>query len=215
MSLIVLNVGIFIYLYYFSPNPTQLIKQYSFVPSLFWSGSWSPLDNYSKFISLFSAQFIHGSVLHLAGNMIFLFVFGDNVEDKMGHTRYLFFYLICGAISMIVHAYAFKGSNLMVVGASGAIAGIMGAFYILFPTARVKSWFIFFTRDIPSIYYLFIWFLLNLARGFLHLEGKFIEPVAWWSHVGGFIAGALLVNLFIAGAPRVQAKVKVKTGRKR
>lgn len=210
VALIVLNVGIFIYVYFFLRQVEPIMLNYGFVPERFLKAGWNPIHCWAKYIPLVTANFLHASILHVLGNMIFLCIFGDNVEDRLGHTGYLVFYLTCGIIALLVHTYAFQHSTRIVIGASGAIAGTLGAFYILIPKAKIRSFFIFFISEIPAVYYLFIWFLFNLLRGFLHLEGKYTEPVAWWSHVGGFIAGTLLVNLFLFGTPKVKAKTKAK-----
>jgi membrane associated rhomboid family serine protease len=213
-TLIILNICIFIYLYFYAKNPEGLIKTLGFIPAAFFKTGWNPIDYWEKYIPLITSQFIHGSWMHVLGNMLFLFVFGDNIEDKIGHFRYFLFYLFCGIVAIMGHSYSNVHSTIVLVGASGAIAGVMGAFYILFPRAKVKSSFIFFSQEIPAIYYLFVWFILNLARGLFFHSGKFAEPVAWWAHISGFIAGALIINFFIVGAPQVKARVKIKTGQK-
>jgi membrane associated rhomboid family serine protease len=211
--LIFINITAFVYLFFYSTNPETMVVRYGFIPARFFAEGWNPLHHWQKYIPLVTANFIHGSLFHIIGNLIFLFIFGDNIEDKLGHFRYLVFYLACGIISIMGQSYDNPGSTALLVGASGAIAGVMGAFYILFPSAKVKSLILFFTQEIPAIYYLLIWFLFNLARG-LFPTTKIVEPVAWWAHITGFIAGALLVNLFLMGAPKVKAHVKVKTSGK-
>lgn len=211
LTLIVINIGIFIYIYFFTQNPQGLVYKYAFVPSHFFHADWSfsfrhILRDLVKYIYLImplvTAQFLHADFLHIIGNMLFLYVFGDNIEDRIGHFRYLVFYLVCGAIAMMAHGYVFKGSSLAIIGASGAIAGILGGFYILYPTAKVKTFLLVTSKDFAAIYYLGIWFLFNLARGILHIEGLYREPIDWWAHIGGFIAGALLINLFAINPPK-------------
>ncbi len=214
LTLIVLNVGIFLYIFFLLKDPSGVIRQYGFVPAHFLKGGWNPILYWKKYIPLFTSLFIHAGYLHIIGNMLFLYTFGDNIEDRLGHARYLLFYLLCGVISLLIHTYAYKTSTTVVVGASGAIAGVMGGFYILFPHTKVRSFFVFFTKEIPSIYYLFVWFMFNLIRGLFYTKGLSFEQVAWWTHIGGFIAGALLVNMFVVGAPQIKAKVKVKTGKR-
>jgi membrane associated rhomboid family serine protease len=209
-ALILANVAAFVYLVFYSGAPGHVISRWGFTPTRFFHAFQSPIAGISCCLTLLSASFLHGSLMHIAGNMLFLWVFGPGVEHRLGTWRYLSFYLLMGAISMIVHGYAFKGSTLVVIGASGSIAGIMGAFYILYPNARIKTSFFLFIREIPAIYYLFIWFLFNLGRGFLHLEGKYMEPVAWWAHVGGFLAGTVLVNLFLPTGGGAGGKAKAK-----
>jgi membrane associated rhomboid family serine protease len=207
LLLILINVSVFVYLYFYAENPELLITRYGFIPERFFGEGWNPLFHWLKYTPLITANFLHAGWFHLLGNMLFLLVFGDNIEDKLGHMRYFLFYLVCGIASILGHSYNHPGSEVVLVGASGAIAGVMGAFYILFPTARIKSLIFIFTREIPAIYYLFIWFSFNLARGMFNAAGNLTEPVAWWAHITGFIAGALLLNLFLTGASKAKKRV--------
>ncbi|MCD4785882.1 MAG: rhomboid family intramembrane serine protease [Candidatus Eremiobacteraeota bacterium] len=206
IALIVINTAIFIYLFYITNNQEFYFQKFGFMPARFFYG-WKFSLKFlpvmiENTITLFTAQFLHAGLFHLIGNMLFLFIFGDNLEDKLGHIRYLLFYLVCGAIALLVHGYLFRGSTLIVVGASGAIAGVLGGFYISYPSAKVKIFPKFFGGEVHSLYYLGIWFLFNLVRGILHLEGLYIESMAWWAHIGGFIAGALLIHIFALGAKK-------------
>lgn len=206
ITLIVINLAIFVYLFYITKDPAFYFQKFGFIPARFFSGWIFSLrflpGMIENIVTLFTAQFLHAGLFHIIGNMLFLFIFGDNLEDKLGHIRYLLFYLVCGAIALLVHGYVFRGSTLVVVGASGAIAGVMGGFYISYPSAKVKIFPKFFGGEIHALYYLGIWFLFNLVRGILHLEGMYVESVAWWAHIGGFIAGALLIHIFALGAKR-------------
>lgn len=201
-TLIVINIAVFVYIYFFSPDPVGIIQQLGFIPARFFADNWGLFNTLFKTLPLITAQFLHADILHIAGNMLFLGVFGDNIEDRIGHFRYLAFYLLCGIVSLLVHGYVFKGSTLTVIGASGSIAGVMGAFYILYPTAKVKTWLILAVKEYPALLYMGVWFVFNLARGILHIEGLYREPVAWWAHIGGFIAGALLINVFAINPPK-------------
>ncbi|HAG11147.1 MAG TPA: rhomboid family intramembrane serine protease [Desulfotomaculum sp.] len=152
-------------------------------------------------IPFITAMFLHGGWLHIIGNMWYLFIFGDNVEDLLGHSRYLLFYLITGVIGSLAHVLANAGSPVPIVGASGAIAGVLGGYFLLFPSARILSlapFFIFFLVEIPAVFFLAFWFILQLVNGAVSLGGV-ANPVAWIAHVGGFLAGAVLIKLF---APR-------------
>ena len=207
ISFIVLNLGIFIYMFYIARAPQYFITKFGFIPKEFFLAGWNaPMSNIGNILfnlfTLISAQFLHADILHIVGNMLFLFVFGDNIEDRIGHFRYVIFYLLCGAIAMLVHGYVFRGSTLTVIGASGAIAGVMGGFYILYPSAKIKTFLLVTLKEFDAIYYIGVWFLFNLVRGVLHIEGLDAEPVAWWAHIGGFIAGALLINLFALNPPK-------------
>jgi len=152
-----------------------------------------------QFVRLTTTMFLHGSWLHILSNMLYLWIFGDNVEDRMGHFRYLLFYLICGYIATFAHIFMDPLSTTPLVGASGAIAGVLGAYLILFPRANVLTlaFVIFFIQviHIPAVIFLGLWFLLQLLNvtGF---SGQGAESVAFWAHIGGFIAGVVLVKFF-------------------
>ncbi len=151
--------------------------------------------------SLVTSMFLHGGWLHILGNMLFLWVFGRNVEDLIGGTRFLILYLLCGVAAAIVQILSNPYSRLPTIGASGAIAGIMGAYLIRFPRTRINTlfWFIFFTTlEIPAALLLLYWFAIQFLSGFSSLsENDYTGGgVAWFAHVGGFIAGMLLIRLF-------------------
>ena len=148
-----------------------------------------------------TSLFLHGSWLHLGGNMLYLWIFGDNVEGWMGHTGFLFFYLLSGAVATLSHALLNPTSTAPLVGASGAIAGVLGAYLVLFPRARIRSLAIFgfyvTTVSIPAVVYLPLWFLLQFFSGVASLgAGAGGGGVAWWAHVGGFVTGIALVPVF-------------------
>jgi len=146
-----------------------------------------------------TAMFLHNGWLHIIGNMWYLFIFGDNVEDMLGHTRYLLFYLITGIIGSLAHVLTNAGSPVPIVGASGAIAGVLGGYFLLFPRARILSlvpFFIFFLVEIPAVFFLAFWFILQLINGAVSLGGV-ANSVAWVAHVGGFLAGAILIKLMV------------------
>lgn len=143
------------------------------------------------------SMFLHGGWLHLGGNMWFLWVFGDNVEDALGHVRYLLFYLLCGAAGTLAQVFADPASRVPLVGASGAIAGVLGAYLVWFPWSRIRSLIflgIFFTfAELPAPLFLVLWFVMQLFSGTLSLAvGSAQGGVAWFAHIGGFVAGALL-----------------------
>lgn len=151
-------------------------------------------------IPLFTSMFLHGGWLHIIGNMWVLIIFGDNVEDRMGSIRYLIFYLVCGVASGLTQAFIAPTSQVPAIGASGAIAGVLAAYLVFFPRARVVTlvplfilpWFI----NIPALIFIVIWFLLQFFSGVASLGVATSGGVAYWAHVGGFLAGLLLVWLF-------------------
>jgi membrane associated rhomboid family serine protease len=148
-------------------------------------------------VPMFTSMFLHGGWMHLLGNMLFLWVFGGAVEEALGHFQYLSFYLICGAGSALTHTLFNLGSKVPTVGASGAISGVMGAFIVLFPTARVTTLIpallLFFRVRIPAYLMLGYWFFLQFFSGVASLGMTDQGGVAWWAHVGGFVLGAVLV----------------------
>jgi membrane associated rhomboid family serine protease len=148
-------------------------------------------------LPVFTSMFLHGGWMHLLGNMLFLWVFGGAVEEALGHFQYLTFYLICGIGSAMVHTIFNLSSKVPTIGASGAISGIMGAFIVLFPRARVTTLIpallLFFTVRIPAYLMLGYWFFLQFFSGVASLGMNDQGGVAWWAHVGGFVLGALLV----------------------
>ena len=149
--------------------------------------------------SVLTSMFMHGSWEHLLGNMVFLWVFGNNIEDSMGHLRFIAFYLTCGVAAAVAHIVLEPVSTLPAVGASGAISGIMGAYILLYPNVRVLTWFPpFFMFSVRAFFLLGYWFFLQLAMGMVTVGPQAGEQggVAVWAHVGGFVAGLLLIKLF-------------------
>jgi membrane associated rhomboid family serine protease len=159
---------------------------------------------FSVYITLLTSIFMHGSIAHIFGNMLFLWIFGDNIENRIGHSRYLIFYLICGVLASLAHVYATYtlGENLLIptIGASGAISGVLGAYILLFPKKRVSVIVFYFITDMPAIAAIGIWFLFQLISG-LGLLGAGAQGggVAYGAHIGGFISGMILIKLFAIG----------------
>jgi hypothetical protein len=154
-------------------------------------------------ISILTCMFLHGGWGHLLGNMWFLWLFGNNVEDRLGHIVFVLFYLMVGLLASACHWATNQDSVLPIVGASGAVAGVLGAYAITFPTAKVKTVIFLgfiFILDLPSLLVLFAWFGIQVWWG-LQAVGANIGHVAWWAHVGGFIAGVVVMPLLSAGAP--------------
>ena len=198
--LIGLNVLVFLYqftLYLGDPRVGDAFVQgFGSVPakiSAAFAGRY-PVD--AAFLPVFTSMFLHGGWLHLIGNMWFLSIFGDNIEDELGHLPYLLFYLTCGVIASVAHYLANPLSVIPAVGASGAISGVMGAYMVRFPWARIVTliplFFFFTTIELPAVIMLFYWFFIQFASGAasLGMEGG---GVAWWAHIGGFVAGAVWI----------------------
>ncbi|MFQ6092729.1 MAG: rhomboid family intramembrane serine protease [bacterium] len=156
-------------------------------------------------LTVISAMFMHGGLMHLGGNMLYLWIFGDNVEDAMGRVRFLLFYLICGVAASGLHIVVDPSSRIPMVGASGAIAGVLGAYLLLYPQARVYTLlFLFFFIQVvrlPALYVLGFWFLLQVLYGLPSLGGASSGGVAWFAHIGGFAAGMILIKGFARPRP--------------
>jgi len=154
---------------------------------------------HSPFVTLFTSMFMHGSIMHLLWNMWFLWIFADNVEGILGHFKFIIFYLICGLTAGIVQTVINLNSTIPIVGASGAIAGVLGAYMITFPRTRVHTliflfWYITIVR-IPALYLLGFWFLIQITSGLGALRIDTTGGVAWFAHIGGFVAGVVLIRL--------------------
>jgi membrane associated rhomboid family serine protease len=155
-------------------------------------------------LAIFSAMFMHGGWLHILGNMLFLFIFGDNVEDAMGHIGYAIFYLLVGALAALTHAAVNMGDLTPAIGASGAIAGVMGAYVVLYPRATVDTIIVFIPLPVPAVVLIGVWFITQLFSGSATFGTDAVGAgggVAYFAHIGGFIAGAALVHLFMIGRP--------------
>ena len=152
-------------------------------------------------IPLFTSMFLHGGWMHLIGNMLYLYVFGDNVEDRLGHVGYLFFYLLAGTGAGLTQVYFQQDSSIPLIGASGAIAGVLGAYFLLFPRARVLTvipLFVFFpVVEVSAFFFLGFWFILQFLQGTMSSMAGVTGEVAWWAHAGGFLVGAVLLPLFM------------------
>ncbi|PYS91941.1 MAG: rhomboid family intramembrane serine protease [Acidobacteria bacterium] len=158
----------------------------------------------SVYLTLLTSMFMHGSIMHIFGNMLFLWIFGDNLEDRMGHARYLIFYLVCGVIASLAHVAStvmFGGNQIVPsLGASGAISGVLGGYVLLFPRRQVRVILFRFLTTVPAYVALGIWFLFQLISGIGLLGGGAeADGVAYAAHIGGFIAGLVLVKLFDQG----------------
>ncbi len=196
VMLIIANVVIFLYEMILPESQVDvLFRTYGLVPARFGTAGLASL------LPLITSQFLHGGPLHVGGNMLYLWVFGDNIEDRMGHLRYLVFYLLLGSISGLAHVFFNLNSRIPTVGASGAVAGILGAYFMSFPRSRVLALvplvFFWSVTEVPAVVFLFLWFVLQLASGVASVGASQVGAgVAWWAHIGGFIAGAALVRLF-------------------
>ncbi|HTY64989.1 MAG TPA: rhomboid family intramembrane serine protease [Acidobacteriota bacterium] len=202
-ALILVNVAVFVYQLSLTPRDAQLFAfQFGAIPAVVLGTKGLPAQYVviPPLISVFTSMFLHGGFLHLVGNMWFLWIFGNNIEDAMGHVRFLVFYLVCGILASASHIASDPASGIPSIGASGAIAGVMGAYIMLYPRARVWTLIFlgFFVRMIylPAGVILGFWILLQFINGSMTAGNPNMGGVAFWAHIGGFIAGVLLVGLF-------------------
>ncbi|MCP4540964.1 MAG: rhomboid family intramembrane serine protease [Chloroflexi bacterium] len=201
--LIGLNVLVFLFESILSDGQLdQFIGSWGLVPTRFWAGG-----SVINWLTLFTSVFMHGGWWHLISNMLALYIFGDNIEDRLGSFRYLLFYLCSGFAASAAHLATNSDSHLPMVGASGAIAGVLGAYLVLYPHARVVTLvpIFYFIRivELPAVIYLGFWFVSQLFNGFLTLTtANFISGggVAWWAHIGGFVFGLAIIRLI---SPRI------------
>lgn len=210
--LIIVNSAIFIYTYALSlstVNPNAFLSKiyltYGLVPSKVLN---SPLPN-SSYVTFITSLFLHGSWSHIIFNMLFLWIFGNNVEDYFGHFHFLFFYLLSGVVASLIQVSVMGSSNVPVIGASGAIAGTMGAYFLLFPRSRIRTlvFIVLFVTivDIPAPVYLLVWFLSQLFEGLTSFGVA--TGIAFFAHIGGFVFGflyALLIGKYVGRRGRYQ-----------
>jgi len=197
--LIGLNLFAFFWQMSLGPALEPTLFARAFIPARFWiPGNWV-FDLYTIVLSMF----LHGGLLHIGSNMLYLWIFGDNIEDRLGKGRYLVFYLACGFIATLAHAIFSPGSRIPAIGASGAIAGVLGAYLVLYPHARAMTlipiFFFITTREIPAVIILGLWFVLQLFSGVGSLgvtDAQDMGGVAYFAHIGGFVAGLILIGLF-------------------
>ena len=201
IGLIVANVLVYLLQLSQGDNLDAFIDQYALVPSRFTGGGTGIPLAPAAWLPILYSMFFHGGLAHIGGNMLYLWVFGDNVEDVLGHGRYLFFYLACGLVAALTHVFSDPASTTPMVGASGAVAGVLGAYLIVFPRSEILTlipiviipWFV----DIPAIFFLGVWFIMQVWSGgmTLHAHAQGDGGVAFMAHVGGFLAGVVLCLL--------------------
>lgn len=199
-GLIGANVWVFLYEVTLGPDLDPFLRAWGFVPARYFllaevPGAWT-----ERYLPLVTAMFLHAGWGHLLGNMVYLWIFGDNVEDRLGHVRYLAFYVLTGVGAGLVHAFLYPASTVPTVGASGAISGVLGGYFVLFPRARVLALvpLVFFyveVVELPAVLYLGFWFLMQLLSGTFALLAGEAGGVAWWAHAGGFVVGMVLARL--------------------
>jgi membrane associated rhomboid family serine protease len=183
-----------------SLSPRELdsfLSVYLFVPVRMWSGQYSLS---ASFFTIVVAMFLHAGWLHIGGNMLFLHIFGDNIEDRLGHIRYLAFYLLCGIAASLCHAFFNATSRIPSLGASGAISGVLAAYLFLYPRARILTLvplFLFFTTEIPAVVFIVFWFVIQFFSGTasLRMSTATSGGTAYFAHIGGFLAGIFFLAI--------------------
>jgi len=194
--LILTNVIVFLYQITLGPHQGDaFVMSNATIPSHVRAALNGHYNLELAFLPILTSMFLHSGFIHIAGNMLFLWIFGDNVEDYFGHFPYLLFYLVCGIGSGITHIIFNLHSNLPALGASGAISGVMGAYIILYPRARVLTLVFIFFIPIPAFIILGYWFLLQFLAGVSSVGVSATGGVAWWAHIGGFLLGMLITGL--------------------
>jgi rhomboid family protein len=197
--LIVINAAVFLYELSLGQRDVQaVVGAYALVPARLLSGGLSASGAAPVGVTVITSMFLHGGFLHVIGNMLYLWIFGNNVEDAMGRVRFIIFYLLCGTAAALGHALLNPRSTVPMIGASGAVSGVLGAYLLLYPHARVLTLFIlgFFVRmiEVPALIVLGFWFVLQF------LSALAASPqgggIAWYAHLGGFAAGMALIGLF-------------------
>lgn len=195
LTLIAANALMFLYELQMGPDALQqFLVTWGLLPARLLA---DPTNNWN---TIYSSMFLHGGWFHIINNMWVLYIFGDNVEARMGGIKYLVFYLLSGAAAGLLQTYILPSSQVPMIGASGAVAGVLGAYLILFPRSRVASlvpiFFIFTIVEIPAFIYLIFWFLSQLYSGLFAIQGGGGSGIAWWAHIGGFLFGLVISFVF-------------------
>jgi membrane associated rhomboid family serine protease len=218
---IIINILVFIFLqdmgrdigftYGFSTVPAEILSGQDIV-----TGSKTIVDPYTRqrfelpglqptpipvYLTLITSMFMHGGIAHIGGNMLYLWVFGDNIESDLGHVKYFFFYLLCGAIASLTHVFTteFFGHDLLIpsLGASGAVSAVLGGYILLHPSRKVHLWVFITVFSVPAFVAVGLWFVFQVVNGLGALGGEEAGGVAYAAHIGGFVAGLLLVKFFV------------------
>jgi membrane associated rhomboid family serine protease len=194
---LLIGVNVLVFLWMFSMPEAALetvVNKYTMVPAHFADGV-----TLADIMTIFTSMFMHAGLAHIGGNMLYLWIFGDNVEDRLGHARYLAFYLVGGVVASFTHLLTNPGSQVPTVGASGAIAAVLGAYFVFYPASRIATFIPLghFSRltVVPAAIVLGLWFVLQFFDGVLALGGADIGGVAVWAHIGGFVAGIVMAKL--------------------
>ncbi len=204
LTIILTNAAMFMFELGLSEDQLKnFFSLFGFIPARYSHYTWAAVTEFpTGYWPFFTSMFLHGGWLHIIFNMWSLWIFGDNVEDRMGHVGFLVFYILCGIAAGVMHLFTSIGSTIPTVGASGAIAGVMGAYLLLYPYARIIAMVpVFFYPvfiEVPAVIFIGLWLYSQLFSGVASLAATTqVGGIAWWAHVGGFMAGAVLTPFFI------------------
>lgn len=199
ISLITVNVLVFFIQATSAADPRRIAYAYGAIPHLLLS--FQVVQPIHPFMTVFTSMFMHGGLLHVGTNMLFLWIFGNNIEDRLGYGRFIPFYLLCGIIAAYAHAITSPSSTVPMIGASGAVSGILGAYILLYPHARIHTLIFlgFFVQVVrlPAMVVIGFWIFIQFIDGLLSKGLADQGGVAWFAHIGGFVAGLLLIKVFI------------------
>ncbi|HUI30679.1 MAG TPA: rhomboid family intramembrane serine protease [Candidatus Acidoferrales bacterium] len=195
--LIAANVVVFFYELSLGRHLDDFIVKYGLISHRYFYAVEHHTQLINRYVPFFSSMFLHGGWLHIIGNMWFLFIFGDNVEDRLGHGNYLAFYVLSGLAAAVIQLLSSVGSSVPTIGASGAISGVLGAYLVMFPRAKIVTllpiFFFFDIIDISAFLFIGFWFFMQFVSGLQAIGLDTSGGIAWWAHIGGFVAGILMV----------------------
>ncbi len=201
ITIIVLNIVVFVFQVLSGTDSRQIVYAYGAIPyNIITMQATQPIH---PALTLFTSMFMHGGLFHIFGNMLYLWIFGNNIEDRLGHIRFILFYLFCGIIAAVSHALNTPSSTVPMIGASGAISGVLGAYLLLFPYARIHTiiflGFFVQTIRVPALIVIGFWAIIQVVSGLTSQGIQSQGGVAWFAHVGGFVAGLVTVKLWQPG----------------
>jgi membrane associated rhomboid family serine protease len=205
ICLIMANLAVFIFQVLSPADSQRIAYAYGAIPySLMTFETVQPLH---PLLTVFTSMFMHGGLLHLGSNMLYLWIFGNNIEDKLGYVKFIIFYLLCGGVAAYAHAFTNQASTVPMIGASGAVSGILGAYLLLFPHARIHTlvFFIFFIQVVrlPAIIVIGIWIGIQFINGMISQGASSHGGIAWFAHIGGFVFGILMIMPFMKNRRRL------------
>ncbi|KAF0177643.1 MAG: putative rhomboid serine protease [Nitrospirae bacterium] len=199
IAIILANIGVYAWQVLSPLSDLAIVSRFGAVPYAL--TSFEQIQPISPFATVFTSMFMHGGLFHLMGNMLYMWIFGDNIEDALGHGRFLLFYLLSGAVAVYGHAVTDPGSLIPLVGASGAVSGVLGAYLLLFPAARVSTlvfFGLFWVIQIPAVFVIGMWAVVQFVNGVASAAaGQQGGGVAWFAHIGGFLFGLLTIRFWL------------------